>query len=84
MQTIKMSYGGRVVIPAGIREALHIHQGDELFCEVRNGELVLASKEARIRHTREAFYSALPENARQRSLVDELLAERREEARRGE
>lgn len=69
-----------MVIPADLREKLQIHLGDELICEERDGELVLASKRARLRYVQSSFQSALPEGVREVSLADALLAERRKEA----
>lgn len=79
MQTVKVSQGGRVVIPADLREKLNINQGDELILEERDGELVLASKRQRIRQIREEILAGLPPLGG-RSLADELIAERRAEA----
>mgnify|MGYP001767341512 CR=1 FL=1 len=80
MQTVRVSQGGRVVIPADLREKLHIQLGDELICEERDGELVLASKRARLRYVQAHFQSGLPAGVREVSLADALLAERRKEA----
>lgn len=44
MHTVKMSQGGRIAIPAGLREKLNINQGDELVFEERDGELILPGK----------------------------------------
>ncbi|HEX7763364.1 MAG TPA: AbrB/MazE/SpoVT family DNA-binding domain-containing protein [Cellvibrio sp.] len=41
MHAVKMSQGGRIAIPAGLREKLNINQGDELVFEERDGELIL-------------------------------------------
>lgn len=79
MQTVKVSQGGRVVIPADLREKLNFNQGDELIIEARNGELVLASKRQRILQAREKFRQMLPAIESGRSIVDEFLAERRAE-----
>lgn len=83
MSTVKMSQGGRVVIPAELRQKLNLHEGDELICEERNGELVLATKIARIRRAQKLFQEWFPIEPG-RSLVDELMAERRAEAAKEE
>ena len=80
MQIVKVSQGGRVVIPAELREKLQINLGDELICEERDGELVLASKRARLRYVQTSFQSGLPESVREVSFADALLAERKKEA----
>jgi AbrB family looped-hinge helix DNA binding protein len=69
-----------VVIPSDLREKLHISLGDELICEERDGELVLASKRARLNYVRANFQARLPSEVREISLADALLAERKKEA----
>lgn len=81
MQMVKVSQGGRVVIPAEIREKLQIRQGDELILEERDGELVLSSRARCIEQIRQAILAGMPSHD-SRSLVDELIAERRAEAAR--
>lgn len=69
---------GRVVIPARIREELEIRAGDELVVHVEEGRVVLEKRENVLRRIRKRF-AGVPEGAR---LADELISERREEARR--
>ena len=69
---------GRIVIPAHIREALDIRPGQELIARVEDGRLVLETRE-RIIARLQATFANVPGGV---SLVDELIAERREEARR--
>lgn len=38
MQPMKMSEGGRVVVPADIRKALNIKDGDTVYWDLVNGE----------------------------------------------
>lgn len=74
--TVVMGQQGRLVIPAEVREALKLAPGDQLALRVEDHRLVLerpADAAARLRGL------ALPAGAG-RSLVDELLAERRAEA----
>ena len=69
---------GRIVIPAHIRDALDIRPGQELIARVEDGHLVLESRDqvlARIR----SWSAPVPSEV---SLVEELIAERKEEARR--
>lgn len=83
MITTKMSQNGRVVIPAELRQKLDLQEGDELICEERNGELVLATRSARLRRAQELFQEWFPIEPG-RSLVDELMAERRAAAAKEE
>jgi AbrB family looped-hinge helix DNA binding protein len=72
---------GRVVIPAAIRKRMGIKPGDEvmLWFEVAENELRIYTREHGIRKAQEIVCSRIPAHI---SLVDELIAERREEARR--
>lgn len=74
-----MNQQGRIVIPAECRAAAGIKPGDELIVEtVGEGELRLRTREQALKKAQEIvtrFGSG-------RDLVAELIAERREEARR--
>lgn len=83
MLAVKMSQGGRVVIPAELREKLNINQGDELVFEERDGELILSSKRQRLKKIQEECFRLLSVDE-EVSLADELIAERRVEAQQEE
>lgn len=68
-----MSANGRVVIPAGIRREVGLEPGDELAVEVEDGRVVLESRDNLLRRIQAEWQAA----AGGRSMVDELLAERR-------
>ena len=69
---------GRIVIPAEIRRELALKEGDELIALVEQGELLLLTRDQLWARLRAAFAN-VPAGV---SLADELVAERREEARR--
>jgi len=72
---------GRIVLPAEVLKALGLKEGDPLLLRVReDGAIELLSAREVARRTKGMFAHVAPG----RSLVDELLAERREEARREE
>jgi AbrB family looped-hinge helix DNA binding protein len=73
--------GGRVVIPAALRKALGVGVGDSLVMELADGELRVRSLDAAIREAQEIVAKRVPKGV---SLADELIRERREEARREE
>jgi AbrB family looped-hinge helix DNA binding protein len=75
----KINPNGRIVIPAAIREELGIAPGDTLLMEVEDGVLRIESYPARIRRIQREIAQYIPPGV---SLADELIAERREEARR--
>lgn len=79
MIKMKMSEGGRVVIPAEIRQSLGLKEGDAVLFELREGEAVITTRAALIRRAQATFQKWFPPEAG-RSLVDEFIAERRLEA----
>jgi AbrB family looped-hinge helix DNA binding protein len=71
---VEVGERGRVVIPSHIRRALDLRKGTKLVATVRNGTVVLAPREAAIAELRQMFADV------DRSLADELMAERHAEA----
>jgi len=69
--------GGRVVIPAALREAMEVNEGDTILAWVEDGELHLLSPRVGARQAQSMLKSLLPQGA---SLADELIADRRREA----
>ena len=79
MNSSTMSQGGRVVVPKIYREKLGIKEGDEVIWTEIDGQVVLTSRLRQIQRAQELcaqLFARQPE----RSLVDELIAERRAEA----
>jgi AbrB family looped-hinge helix DNA binding protein len=77
--TTKINANGRIVIPAPIRQRMNLEPGDSVVMEVEDGVLRIESYRARIRRIQEEF----KQYAKPGILAsDELIAERREEARR--
>jgi AbrB family looped-hinge helix DNA binding protein len=76
---LRINENGRVVIPAPFRKALGINPGDEVILRLEDDELRITTMKRRIeraqRHARQYVKSGV-------SLVDELIAERREAAKR--
>ena len=68
---------GRVVVPAPMRRALGFQPGEMLVARVEDERLVIERPESVERRIRARF-----RKAGERSLAEELIAERREEARR--
>ncbi len=74
MIQMKVSDGGRVVIPAEIRQSMGLKEGDMLLWELRDGVAILTTRLAQLRQAQALVRQHVPEGV---SLVDELIAERR-------
>lgn len=69
--------GGRVVIPAALREAMEAREGDAILAWVEGGELHLLSPRVGARQAQAMLKELMPKGG---SPADELIAERRREA----
>ncbi len=74
---IQLGNQGRVVIPAPIRQALGFESGDSLIARIEEGSLVLEKAETVKKRLKNRF-AHVPKSV---SLAEELIAERREEAK---
>ncbi len=81
MVRTKVAEGGRIVIPAKIREALDIRIGENVTLEVEDNELRIMTGREALRRLQTLARKHVPPG---RSIVDEFLKERREEAARDE
>jgi len=75
---LRVNENGRIVIPAPFRKALGIRAGDELVLRVQDDELRITTQQRRIQRAQRRARKLLKPGA---SLVQELLAERREAAK---
>jgi AbrB family looped-hinge helix DNA binding protein len=75
---VKINPSGRIVIPASFREALGVETGDEIVLRMENEELRITTQRQRIQKAQRLLANLVgPE----RSLSDELIAERRKAAK---
>lgn len=74
VQRGKLVSGGRLQVPADIRHALGLKDGDVVLMQVKDGELHVLPYREVIRQVRERIREYIPDG---RSLADELIAERR-------
>lgn len=70
---------GRVTIPISFRKELSIDKGDTLAFRQENGVLEILTQKQLLKEAQAIVREYVPEGV---SLVDELIAERQEEARR--
>jgi len=75
----RINENGRVVIPASFRKALGLKAGDEVVLRIEDDELRISTQQNRVRRAQRRAQQYL---RRGTSVVDELLAERREAAKR--
>ncbi|MFZ9464008.1 MAG: AbrB/MazE/SpoVT family DNA-binding domain-containing protein, partial [Vulcanococcus sp.] len=75
---VSLGRQGRLVIPASLRRSLDLEEGDRLVARQEANRLVIEKPE-QIKQRLKARFAQVPA---ERRLVDELIAERREESRR--
>jgi len=76
---LRVNENGRVVIPAAFRKALGINPGDEVILRLEDDELRITTMKRRIERAQRRARQYVKPGV---SLVDELIAERREAAKR--
>lgn len=74
---LRVNENGRVVIPATFRKALGINPGDEVLLRLEDDELRITTQKKRLERARRLIRKYVKPGE---SLVDELIAERREAA----
>jgi AbrB family looped-hinge helix DNA binding protein len=78
---LKIDTAGRIVIPAEMRAAMMVKPGDTVTAEVVNGAFRIVSSGVSLKRIK-AFARESKAKDPGISVVDELIAERRDEARR--
>lgn len=78
-QSVRVSLGkqGRLVIPAQMRRSLGLQEGDQLIARAESGKIVIEKPEV-IEQRLKARLAHIP---KERSIVDEFIAERHEAAK---
>jgi AbrB family looped-hinge helix DNA binding protein len=74
----RVNENGRVVIPASFRKALGINIGDEVVLRMEDDELRITTLKRRVERAQRLVREHVKRGT---SLVEELIAERREAAR---
>ena len=76
MIQMKVSDGGRVVIPVEIRQLMAIKEGDTVLWELKDGVATLTTRLAQLKQAQAIVRKHVPAGV---SLVDEVISERRAE-----
>lgn len=77
---LKIDTAGRLVIPAEMRAAMMVKPGDTIIAEVKDGEFRIVSPTVALKRV-QAFARKWKAENPGIGVVDELIAQRREEAR---
>jgi AbrB family looped-hinge helix DNA binding protein len=75
---MRVNENGRVVIPASFRKRMGIRAGDEVVLQIQDDELRITTLKRNIERAQRLVRKHVKQGT---SLVDELIAERREAAR---
>jgi AbrB family looped-hinge helix DNA binding protein len=75
----RVNENGQIVIPASFRKALGINVGEEVILRIADEELRITTLKRRIERAQQLIRGYIKPG---RSLVDELIAERRQAAKR--
>jgi AbrB family looped-hinge helix DNA binding protein len=75
---VRMGPQGRIVVPAELRRELGLEEGSTLNATTRQGRLILEPRAVVLERIRKRFATVATPNR----LSDELIADRRDEARR--
>jgi len=75
---VSLGRQGRLVIPAPLRRSLGLEEGDRLVAR-QDGNRLVIEKPEQIKQRLKARFAQVPA---ERRLVEELIAERRQESRR--
>ena len=70
----KLGRGGRIVIPAEYRQALHLQVGDDVILRLKDSEIRLFTPEQALQQAQALVHRHVPPR---RLLSEELIAERR-------
>jgi AbrB family looped-hinge helix DNA binding protein len=76
---MRINENGRIVIPASFRKALGVKVGDEVILRMEDDELRITTMQRRLERARRRIRRYVEPGV---SLADELIAERREAAKR--
>jgi AbrB family looped-hinge helix DNA binding protein len=78
MLSMKISEGGRVVIPVEIRRALNLKDGDSVLWDLVDGQARLSTQRSQLEQARALFQQFCPPQAKGQQ-VAQFIADRRAE-----
>ncbi len=74
----KVSKGGKIAIPSICKKALNISDGDELLFDIQNNQVIISPVKFALQKVRKLLKEHNPSG---RSLVEELIQERKQESK---
>ena len=74
----RIDSSGRIVLPLSLRKEKQLASGDELVVSMEGGDVVLRTYDQAIARLQMHFSESVPDDV---NFVDELIADRRREAR---
>lgn len=72
----KLSKGGKLSIPAACRKYLNLQDGEEIICNIKEGEIILSPLKFKLQKARKIINKYHADT----NLVDKLINERKKEA----
>jgi AbrB family looped-hinge helix DNA binding protein len=80
-QAVQLGVKGRLVLPAGVRKALQLQEGDRLLLRLRNDGVIELAKAKEVVLGSKGLLQRLYPALKGKTLAQELIQERRREAR---
>jgi|YNPBryunderm2012_1023409.scaffolds.fasta_scaffold10001_3 AbrB family looped-hinge helix DNA binding protein len=79
-QAVQLGVKGRLVLPAGVRKALQLQEGDRLLLRLRNDGVIELAKAKEVVLGSKGLLQRLYPALKGKTLAQELIQERRREA----
>ena len=74
----KIGVGGKVIIPSSFRKNVHWNIGDDIILQIKDNDIIMTTADQALKKLQAKLKL---HNTDKKSLVDDLIAMRREEAK---